>query len=213
VTGQTSDLKNGLQTFILENTGTDFTGDIALLPSSLRTFTVSGDNTLFGDIANLQMSSPLTFDVRGNNTISGDISALINFRDFILFGQNTTTGDIALLPASLREFVNGGVNTTFGFINTLKANMRTYKNYGNNLTTANGTSFIPVSFTEFELINDTPRSQVEIDNILGALARVLEWPTNPKRVDLRGLNSSAPGSAGQAAITILTNRECNVFTN
>ena len=212
IVGQVSDLDEGLVNFRLSNVGHTFTGDIADVPSTVQEFDVSGDNTLFGDISGLP-GGLRTLNVTGNNTLTGDIATLApTLTTLEVSGTNTITGNIANLPPGLVYFRLRGQNTTFGSINTLPASLRAYHNYGNNTTTATGTTFAPLDFWDFLLISDAPRSQTVIDNILISLSNVEDWIFF-RVVDLRGLNSAAPGPAGLAAKAIIESRGADVFHN
>ena len=234
ISGQTSQIPAALSFLMISNPTSDFTGDVGDIPPSLYEFRVHGVNTVFGDIANipsglarlevsginsitgdianLKASLP-NLQVSGNNTISGDIANLkASLAILQVSGNNTISGDIASLKPGLDFFEVRGLNTTTGSINSLPASLRSYANLGNNTTTSTGTFFAPTLMWRFYLHNAHPRSQTEIDDILISLTSVLIWG-EARLVDIRGLNSAAPSSAGLAAKAIIQSRGATVLHN
>jgi len=154
--GDIKDLPITLITYANEGANRTF-GNIGNLKPTLTSYSNRGINYTSGDIGNLPVG--ITYFLNeGNGTLrdqiapfqttTGNLFGLTNKTSLTYYsnkGKNTTSGDIANLPASLKTFQNWGAGTlstdvapfqvTSGNINSLPAILEFYDNQGQNAVT------------------------------------------------------------------------------
>ena len=164
-----------------------------------------------GDFQNLTRFEIKDVEVDGTTKRLGALSGLMTF---VCKGNNTLSGDMANLPASLTTFNCGGNNTLSGDIANLPTGL-TYFSCGGRNTISNYTT--PHTWTTkpaaFQLKPVAPGglSTAEIDQLLIDFDDDLAWSSG-NAIELTGANA-ARSSASDAAVSNMVAEECSVTTN
>lgn len=129
--------KTNIETIIL-NTYDNFYGNLEDLPNSLVKFeAIHAGNSINGSINDLGENLSF-FSLKGNGTLTGDFDKEIKFQNieyFIIYPDNTITGDLSRFPDSLKYLIVNGQNTIYGNIADIPESSETFKIDGENTIT------------------------------------------------------------------------------
>ena len=168
-----------------------YSGDIKYFPNNLLDFRSAYENTFYGDLANTP-----------------------NIIDYIIYGDNTVTGNVGSMSNDVVALFIIGHNTLFG--DFAKTSVKLYKTriYGNNTISSYSTSKVwadTQSRVDITPVSPGGLSTAEVDALLHDLAQVTTW-TGSKVIVLTGTNEPR-SSASDADVTTLTNLGVTVTTN